>query len=128
VGTLGRYGGRVAMEGEIRKLLSHQCQLADVELGTARLFWGLITNVNRKAGEVWLNCGDYRTEPSLLIRDEHLEDEMLKAFRLKSMDDLEGAYFIVMGWLAGSDRKPIINVGFAKYIAFVKYRVKHEES
>ena len=121
-------GGRVAMEGEIRKLLSHQRQLADVELGTVRLFWGLITNVNRKAGEVWLNCGDYRTEPSLLIRDAHLEDEMLKAFRLKSMDDLEGAYFIVMGWLAGSERKPIINVGFATYIAFVKYRVKHEES
>lgn len=33
-------GGRVAMEGEIRKLLSHQRQLADVELGTVRLFWG----------------------------------------------------------------------------------------
>ncbi|MEJ9096865.1 hypothetical protein, partial [Pseudomonas aeruginosa] len=67
------------------------------------------------------------TEPSLLVRDEHLEEDMLKAFRLKSLDELEGAYFLVMGWLAGSERKPIINFGFAKYIAFVKYRVKHDE-
>ncbi len=52
---------------------------------------------------------------------------MLKAFRLKSLDDLEGAYFIVMGWLSGSETKPIINFGFAKYIAFVKYRVRDED-
>ncbi|MEZ1351655.1 hypothetical protein, partial [Pseudomonas aeruginosa] len=120
-------GGRVALEGAVRQLLSHQRQLAGIELGTVRLFWGLVTNVNRKEGEVWLNCGDYRAEPSLLVRDEHLEEDMLKAFRLKSLDELEGAYFLVMGWLAGSERKPIINFGFAKYIAFVKYRVKHDE-
>ena len=120
-------GGRVALEGELRNLLSRQNQLASIELGTVRLFWGVITNVNRKDGRVWLNCGDYRTEPSLLIQDDYLEEEMLRAFRLKSLDDLEGAHFIVMGWLSGSERKPILNFGFAKYIAFVKYRVKHEE-
>lgn len=121
-------GGRVALEGEVRKLLSHQRQLAGIELGTVRLFWGLVTNVNRKDGEVWLNCGDYRTEPSLLVRDGSLEEEMLKAFRLKSLDELEGAYFLAMGWLAGSERKPIINFGFAKYIAFVKYRIQYDSN
>lgn len=121
-------GGRIALEGEVRQLLSHQTQLAAMEPGVVRLYWGLITNVNRKDGNRWLNCGDYRTEPSLLIRDDELEGEMLKAFRLKSLDDLEGAYFIVMGWLSGSGSKRIINFGFAKYIAFVKYRVRDEES
>ncbi|GAB6387201.1 hypothetical protein [Stutzerimonas marianensis] len=120
-------GGRIALEGEVRQLLSHQTQLAGIDPGVVRLYWGLITNVNRKDGNTWLNCGDYRTEPSLLIRDDELEEEMLKAFRLKSLDDLEGAYFIVMGWLSGSGTKPIINFGFAKYIAFVKYRVRDEE-
>ncbi|MGX5218941.1 hypothetical protein ACVTMO_09855 [Pseudomonas segetis] len=120
-------GGRIALEGEIRQLLSHQTQLAGLEAGVVRLYWGLITNVNRKDGNTWLNYGDYRTEPSLLIRDDELEEEMLKAFRLKSLDELEGAYFIVMGWLSGSGIKPIINFGFAKYIAFVKYRVRDEE-
>ncbi|WPC03406.1 hypothetical protein SBP02_11470 [Pseudomonas benzenivorans] len=120
-------GGRIALEGEVRQLLSYQTQLSGIDPGVVRLYWGLITNVNRKDGNTWLNCGDYRTEPSLLIRDEELEEEMLKAFRLKSLDDLEGAYFIVMGWLSGSETKPIINFGFAKYIAFVKYRVRDED-
>ncbi|GAC1030942.1 hypothetical protein thsps21_17690 [Pseudomonas sp. No.21] len=119
-------GGRIALEGEVRRLLSYQTQLAGIESGVVRLYWGLITNVNRKDGNTWLNCGDYRTEPSLLIRDDELEEEMLKAFRLKSLGDLEGAYFIAMGWLSGSGTKPIINFGFAKYIAFVKYRVRDE--
>ena len=120
-------GGRIALEGDVRQLLSYQTQLSGIEPGVVRLYWGLITNVNRKDGNTWLNCGDYRTEPSLLIRDDELEEEMLKAFRLKSLDDLEGAYFIVMGWLSGSETKPIINFGFAKYIAFVKYRVRDED-
>ncbi|EPL60210.1 hypothetical protein B382_22455 [Stutzerimonas stutzeri B1SMN1] len=120
-------GGRIALEGEVRQLLSYQAQLSGIEPGVVRLYWGLITNVNRKDGNTWLNCGDYRTEPSLLIRDEELEEEMLNAFRLKSLEDLEGAYFIVMGWLSGSETKPIINFGFAKYIAFVKYRVRDED-
>ncbi|AWQ84996.1 hypothetical protein CSC33_1156 [Pseudomonas aeruginosa] len=120
-------GGRIALEGGIRQLLSHQSLLAGLEPGVVRLYWGLITNVNRKDGNTWLNCGDYRTEPSLLIRDDDLEEEMRNAFRLKSLDDLEGAYFIVMGWLSGSGKKSIINFGFAKYIAFVKYRVRDEE-
>lgn len=120
-------GGRVVLDGEIRQLLSHQTRLAGLEAGEVRLYWGLITNVNRKDGNIWLNCGDYRSEPSLLIRESELEEEMLKAFRLKSLDDLQGAYFIVVGWLSGSEAKPIINFGFAKYIAFVKYRVRDEE-
>lgn len=59
-------GGRIALEGEVRQLLSYQTQLSGIEPGVVRLYWGLITNVNRKDGNTWLNCGDYRTEPSLL--------------------------------------------------------------
>ncbi|RON48541.1 hypothetical protein BK666_08945 [Pseudomonas frederiksbergensis] len=120
-------GGRVALEGSIRSLLSSQHQLSNIELGSVRLFWGLITNVNRRNGLVWLNCGDYLTEPSLLVSDENLEEEMLSAFKLHDMNELAGARFIVIGWLSGSEKKPIINFGFAKYIAFVKYRIKDEE-
>lgn len=120
-------GGRVALEGSIRSFLSPHNQLSDVELGSVRLFWGLITNVNRRNGNIWLNCGDYLTEPSLLISDEALEEELLSAFKLRDIGELEGARFIVMGWLSGSDKKPIINFGFAKYIAFVKYRVQDND-
>lgn len=119
-------GGVISYEGPIRSLLTPQNQVTGIPLGTVRLFWGLITNVNRKGDEVWLNCGDYRTEPSILVKDQDLENEMLSAFRLRDVSQLEGAYFIVMAWLSGSERKPIFNFGFAKYIAFVKYRIKDE--
>lgn len=117
---------RVVLEGSIRRLLFSQQQLSDVELGAVRLFWGQINNVNRKEGSAWLNCGDYRSEPSILIRDEELEEEMLSTFKLNDLEDLAGARFIMVGHLSGSAKKKILNFGFAKYIAFVKYRIKDE--
>lgn len=51
---------------------------------------------------------------------------MLSAFKLGNLDDLAGARFIMVGHLSGSPKKKILNFGFAKYIAFVKYRIKDE--
>lgn len=117
---------RVVLEGSIRRLLFSHQQLSDVELGAVRLFWGQINNVNRKEDSAWLNCGDYRSEPSILIRDDELEEEMLSTFKLNDLKDLAGARFIMVGHLSGSAKKKILNFGFAKYIAFVKYRIKDE--
>ena len=119
--------GRVVLEGSIRRLLSSQYQLSNIELGSVRLFWGQINNVNRKDGSAWLNCGDYLSEPSILIRDKDLEDDMLSAFKLSDLTDLAGARFIMVGHLSGSAKKKILNFAFAKYIAFVKYRIKDED-
>lgn len=118
--------GRVVLEGAIRNLLSSQYELAGVDLGSIRLFWGLITNVNQHNGSTWLNCGNYRTAPSVLIRGEELETEIRSAFKLKNLEDLSGARFMMVGHLSGSEKKKIFNFGFAKYIAFVKYRIKDE--
>lgn len=118
--------GRVVLEGSIRRLLFSQYQLSDIEPGSVRLFWGQINNINRKDGSAWLNCGDYLSEPSILIRDKDLEDEMLSSFKLSDLNDLAGARFIMVGHLSGSAKKKILNFAFSKYIAFVKYRIKDD--
>ncbi|HGM6153741.1 TPA: hypothetical protein ACKP1S_004892 [Pseudomonas aeruginosa] len=39
---------------------------------------------------------DWLAYERLILRKLNLEEEMLKAFRLKSLDELEGAYFLGM--------------------------------
>ncbi|WP_121495729.1 hypothetical protein [Pseudomonas aeruginosa] len=116
--------GVTVVEGKLQELLVHQSQLEGVDVGSVRLFWGTITNIKpTEDGVLWLNTGDYLTEPSLIVRTEDLQDDLISDFRLGDMSRLQGARFIVIGWLYRSARgKPIIAFGFSKYIAFVKYK------
>lgn len=121
-------GGRIVLQGALAENLISQGEIPNAPLGVPRVFWGRINNVNRRDGVLWLNCGSYKTEPSVVIDDADLEGDLMKDFRLNDVDDLQGADFIVVGWLSKTKNgKPFIKFGFSKYIAFRKYTVVLEE-
>ncbi|MFL1513146.1 hypothetical protein [Pseudomonas prosekii] len=118
-------GGRVVLEGALADHLISQGDISAAPLGEPKIFWGRINNVNRQNGVLWLNCGNYKSEPSILIEDDELEDQLIEDFRLKDVDELQGADFIVVGVAyQASNGKPYIKFGFTKYIAFRKYRLE----
>ncbi len=117
--------GRIVIQGTLADYLVSQERIPDAPIGEARVFWGRINNVNKNNGALWLNCGDYKTEPSILIEDEDLENDLMEDFRLKDIDDLQGADFIVVGVaFKAQNGKPYIKFGFTKYIAFRKYTLE----
>ena len=118
-------GGRIVLEGALSEHLVSQADMPNAPLGEPKIFWGRINNVNRSKGGLWLNCGNYKKEPSVLIGDDDLEEQLLEDFRLKNADELQGADFIVVGVaLKAGNGKPYIKFGFTKYIAFRKYRLE----
>lgn len=118
-------GGRVVLQGKLADLLISQSDITTAPLGEARILWGRVNNVNRTSGALWLNCGDYKTEPSILIDDEDLENDLMQDFRLRDVDELQGADFIVVGIpFKALNGKPYIKFGFTKYIAFRKYKIE----
>lgn len=118
-------GGRVVLEGVLAEHLVSQSEISGATLGEPKILWGRINNVNKKGNGLWLNCGDYKKEPSILIDDDELEEQLIEDFRLNDVDDLQGADFIVVGVVfKASNGKPYIKFGFTKYIAFRKYRLE----
>lgn len=116
--------GRIVLQGVLADLLVSQKEIPSAPLGEARIYWGRINNVNKNNGVLWLNCGDYKTEPSILIDDEELEQSLFEDFRLKEIEELQGADFIVVGIaFEAQNGKTYIKFGFTKYIAFRKYTV-----
>ncbi|MEA9977056.1 MULTISPECIES: hypothetical protein [unclassified Pseudomonas] len=118
-------GGRIVLQGELADLLIPQKDIMAAPLGEAKIFWGRINNVNKSQGVLWLNCGNYNSEPSILIDDDDLEADLLLDFKLKDTDDLQGADFIVVGVpFRAKNGKPYLKFGFTKYIAFRKYKLQ----
>lgn len=118
-------GGRVVLEGVLAEHLVSQSEVLNATLGEPKVFWGRINNVNRQGDCLWLNCGNYKKEPSILVDDDDLEEQLVADFRLKDIDDLQGADFIVVGVaFQAANGKPYIKFGFTKYIAFRKYRLE----
>lgn len=120
-------GGRIVIQGDLKDFLIPQYKIDEAPLGEPRIFWGRINNVNKSNGVLWLNCGDYKAEPSIMVEEEDLEDDLVEDFRLKDIDDLQGADFIVVGVaFKAQNGKPYIKFGFTKYISFRKYRILEE--
>ncbi len=118
-------GGRIVLQGMLSDLLVSQDRISDAPLGEPRIYWGRINNVNRSHGAIWLNCGDYKSQPSILIDDEELERDLMEDFRLNDADELQGADFIAVGVaFRAQNGKPYIRFGFTKYIAFRKYKIE----
>lgn len=117
--------GRVVLEGDLREFLVGQDDIKNAPPGVAMVFWGRINNVKANEKKVWLNCGDYRSEPSIEITSEDLMDDLLADFRLRDYEDLQGADFIVVGIRRDpkEGKKPILRFAFTKYISFRKYKV-----
>lgn len=116
--------GRVLLEGELKTLLVHVTEITDEHLESLHIFWGRINNVNETEEELWLNMGDYRKEPSILL-DNDLKRNLLHNFKLKDVDDLQGADFILVGHCGKSGHgKFTLRFGMTKYISFRVFGVK----
>ena len=96
--------------------------IASSQLAESRIFWGTINNLNEdKNGRLWLNYGDYRAEPSILL-DKNQKAELLKNFKLKSVSELDGSDVIIVSHAGKSPNgKIIIKSSFTKYMSFRRY-------
>lgn len=86
--------------------------------GSRKIFWGTINNLNLKDGSLWLNYGNYKTEPSILLNEE-LRFDLLRNFKLKDVSELDGSDVIIVGNVGFSPSgKATIKTGFTKYMSF----------
>lgn len=119
--------GRVLLDGVLQSLLRPVTAIQSADSGDLMLFWGRINNVNERNNALWLNMGNYQTEPSIIVEDE-LKDELLDYFRLKDFDELQGADFILLGHCGQSNQhKYVLRFSFCKYIAFRAYRTVEKQ-
>lgn len=82
-------------------------------------FWGSLTDARRGSnGTIWLNTGGKR-EPSIPISEED-EQALLQLARAEDLEDLAGAYILVLGKLNSSKHdKPFITNSGPLYLALI---------
>ncbi|MFH4579202.1 hypothetical protein WKW41_12875 [Vibrio alginolyticus] len=117
-------GGREVIKGPLSDFLVPISEASEKHIGSDYIFWGPINNLNvDKNGVLWLNYGDYRTEPSISLRPE-LKDQVVRNFKIKDVGDLDGSDVIIVGHVGISpNNKVIISTGFTKYLSFRKMNV-----
>jgi hypothetical protein len=116
--------GRVVLEGELK---DHLVKLENVDrthIGRDYIIWGTINNLSvDRNGTLWLNYGDYRTEPSISL-DSNLKGQLITNFKLKEVAELDGSDIIIVGHVGFSQKgKAIISTGFTKYMSFRRRQV-----
>ncbi|WP_260600979.1 hypothetical protein [Vibrio cholerae] len=121
-------GGRDVIKGPLVDFLVPISDASEKHIGREYIFWGPINNLNIDRKDVlWLNYGDYRTEPSISIRPE-LKDQLLRNFKIKDVSELDGSDVIVVGHVGISpNNKVIISTGFTKYLSFRKMNVINDD-
>lgn len=122
--TIVADSGRVVLEGELQGNLVPIEAITKQHIGKTYIFWGAINNLNvDKNGTLWLNYGDFRTEPSIAM-DPDLKVQLLKNFKLSDVSKLDGSDAIIVGHVGFSKRgKAIIRTGFTKYLSFRRMEV-----
>ncbi|WP_330472482.1 hypothetical protein [Vibrio harveyi] len=122
-------GGREIIKGQLADFLVPISETSDKYTGKEYIFWGPINNLNvDSTGVLWLNYGDYRTEPSIKLRPE-LKDQILRNFKIKEVSDLDGSDVIVVGHVGISpNNKAIISTGFTKYLSFRKMNIMQQKT
>ncbi|WP_172563104.1 hypothetical protein [Vibrio furnissii] len=119
-------GGRDVIKAPLAECLVHISEASTDHIGKEYIFWGPINNLNiDKKGILWLNYGDYRTEPSISLSPE-LKDQVLRNFReVKEVGELDGSDVIIVGHIGISPNgKVIISTGFTKYLSFRKVKIE----
>lgn len=121
-------GGRTIIEGPLADYLVPISDVGRQHIGKEYIFWGPINNLDiDKKGTLWLNYGDYRTEPSISLSSE-LKDQVLRNFKVKEVGELDGSDVIIVGHVGISpNNKVIISTGFTKYLSFRKVKVIDSE-
>lgn len=82
-------------------------------------FWGSLTDARRGSnGAIWLNTGG-KSEPSIPIYQDD-EQALLQLARADDLEDLAGAYILVLGKLNSSkNEKPFITHSGPLYLALI---------
>ncbi len=126
--TIVADSGRKIIDGQLKDYLVPINNIASNQFAESRIFWGTINNLNEdKNGQLWLNYGDYRTEPSILL-DKNQKTELLRNFKLKSVSELDGSDVIIVSHAGLSPNgKIIIKASFTKYMSFRRYRAENLE-
>lgn len=121
-------GGRDVINDTLSNCLVPIHEASEQHIGKEYIFWGSINNLNiDKKGTLWLNYGDYRTEPSISLSSE-LKDQVLRNFKIKEVGELDGSDVIIVGHVGISpNNKVIISTGFTKYLSFRKVKVVDSE-
>ncbi|MDR7092215.1 hypothetical protein [Cellvibrio fibrivorans] len=120
--TIVADSGRILIDGLLKDFIVPINDIKHEDVAKLRIFWGEINNLNEVDGDLWLNYGDYRKEPSIFM-NSNLKNELIRNFKLKEISELDGSDVIVVGNAAVSPNgKIIIRTGFTKYISFRRYR------
>lgn len=122
-------GGRDVINDTLSNCLVPIAAASNEHVGKEYIFWGPVNNLNiDKKGTLWLNYGDYRTEPSISL-SPNLKEEVLRNFHIKNIEELDGADVIIVGHVGISpNNKVIISTAFTKYLSFRKVQVVDCES
>lgn len=118
-------GGRAVIKGLLAECLVHISEASTDHIGKEYIFWGPINNLNiDKKGVLWLNYGDYRKEPSIMLSPD-LKDQVLRNFKeVKDVGELDGSDVIIVGHVGISpNNKVIISTAFTKYLSFRKVKI-----
>lgn len=115
--------GRTIIEGILKEYLVHLSEITKSHTGDIKIFWGTINNLNEKDDSLWLNYGDYHTEPSVLLNNS-MKEQLIKNFKLSDVSDLDGSDLIIVGRAGFSPNgKAVIKTGFTKYMSFRRHRI-----
>lgn len=122
--TIVADSGRKIIDGPLKNFLVPIANITPNQLAESKIFWGTINNLNEdNKGQLWLNYGDYRTEPSIVL-DKNQKAELIKNFKLKSISELDGSDVIIVSRAGLSPKgKVIIKASFTKYMSFRRYKV-----
>lgn len=122
--TIVADSGRKIIDGQLKNYLVPISHITSNHLAESRIFWGTINNLNEdKNGQLWLNYGDYRSEPSILL-DKKQKIELIKNFKLKNVSELDGSDVIIVSHAGRSPSgKIIIKANFTKYMSFRRHNI-----
>ena len=108
-------GGKV----QIRDYFIPFRDASEGDAGKERGYWGTITKVYPDEGITWLNTG-FPRHMSIVLKDE-VRDDLMEAYGLNGVEDLIGAYVLLVGELKISAAakkyiRPVVARNFALYI------------
>lgn len=110
------------IDGLLKEFVVPIDNIKNDDIAKLKIFWGEINNLNEVNGDLWLNYGDYRKEPSILLH-ENLKSQLLRNFKLQDISELDGSEVIIVGNAGVSPNgKIIIRTGFTKYMSFRRHR------
>ncbi|WP_345987033.1 hypothetical protein WCX18_07640 [Sulfurimonas sp. HSL1-2] len=120
--------GAIQIDGIVRNEIVNFDDFKPSEGREHKIYWGLIVTANKSSdGTIWLNAGDSKKELSIKIFPDKA-DEFIDAFKIKNLEELNGAHVIVVGRSqVASTGKPIIYCANTNFINLQRYKEEYLE-